>query len=83
MKCKGIEASTNDFIEIQGDTVISNVDPVLEAADNAAYIAPGFIDLQVNGFAGVDYNSPVASWKKLPAPSARCSRPASRDSFPP
>ena len=22
------------------------------------YIAPGMIDLQVNGFAGVDYNSP-------------------------
>ena len=60
MKCKGIETSTNDFIEIKGDSVISHVDPVLEPADNAAYIAPGFVDLQVNGFAGVDYNSPAA-----------------------
>lgn len=60
MKCKGIEASTNDFIEIQGDSVISHIDPVLETADNAAYIAPGFVDLQVNGFAGVDYNSPAS-----------------------
>jgi N-acetylglucosamine-6-phosphate deacetylase len=65
MKCKGIETSTNDFIEIQGDTVISHVDPVLEAADNAAYIAPGFIDLQVNGFAGVDFNFPAASFEEI------------------
>ena len=31
MKCKGIETSTRDFIEIEGDTYISHVDPVLEA----------------------------------------------------
>ena len=65
MKCRGVETSTNDFIEIKGDTVISHIDPVLEAADNAAYIAPGFVDLQVNGFAGVDYNSPVAPLEEI------------------
>ena len=59
MKCKGVETSTRDFIEIEGDSVISRIDPVLEAADNAHWIAPGFVDLQVNGFAGVDYNSPA------------------------
>src|ERR1700733_10654415 len=65
MKCKGIETSTNDFIEIQGDSVISHIDPVLEADDNAAYIAPGFVDLQVNGFAGVDFNSPTAPMEEI------------------
>jgi N-acetylglucosamine-6-phosphate deacetylase len=65
MKCNGVETSTNDFIEIKGDTVISHIDPVLEAADNAVWIAPGFVDLQVNGFAGVDYNSPVAPLEEI------------------
>ncbi|HEV8416912.1 MAG TPA: amidohydrolase family protein [Bryobacteraceae bacterium] len=70
MKCKGIETSTNDFIEIQGDSVISHVDPVLEAADNASHenttwISPGFVDLQVNGFAGVDYNSPSSPLEEI------------------
>ncbi|MCU1339706.1 MAG: N-acetylglucosamine 6-phosphate deacetylase [Bryobacterales bacterium] len=57
MKCNGVETSTRDFIEIEGDSVISRVDPVLQATENACWIAPGFIDLQVNGFAGVDYNA--------------------------
>jgi N-acetylglucosamine-6-phosphate deacetylase len=65
MKCRGVETSTNEFIEIKGDSVISHIDPVLEAADNAVWIAPGFVDLQVNGFAGVDYNSPVAALEEI------------------
>jgi len=32
---------------------------------NQTWIAPGFVDLQVNGFAGVDYNSPVAAPEEI------------------
>ena len=60
MKCNGVETSTRDFIEIQGDSLITNVDPVLGTPDDGIWITPGFVDLQVNGFAGVDYNSAVA-----------------------
>ena len=60
MKCNGVETSTRDFIEIQGDSLITHVDPVLGMPDDGVWIAPGFVDLQVNGFAGVDFNSAVA-----------------------
>src|ERR1041385_1330803 len=65
MKCKGIETSTRDFIEIQGDSLITHLDPVLEVPSGEAWIAPGFIDLQVNGFAGVDFNSGAASLEDM------------------
>ena len=57
MKCNGINPSTGEHIEIEFDSVISHVDPVLTPAHRDVYVAPGFIDLQVNGCAGVDYNS--------------------------
>ena len=61
MKCSGRAVSTRERIEVEFDSVIQHVDPVLgPAADDGVWLAPGFIDLQVNGFAGVDYNSPKA-----------------------
>jgi len=59
MKCNGIETSTSDFIGIEGAPLITHVDSLLEPAGDGIFITPGFFDLQVNGFAGVDYNSPT------------------------
>ena len=65
MKCSGYSASTGDAIEIEFDSVITHVDPLFSEADRSMNVAPGFIDIQVNGFAGVDYNSPGATHEEI------------------
>jgi len=61
MKCSGRSAVSGEPIEITFELAIQNVDPVLDhEGDMDVFVAPGFIDLQVNGFAGVDFNSPSA-----------------------
>jgi N-acetylglucosamine-6-phosphate deacetylase len=58
LRCSGLDALTALPVELAFQDVIRSVTPSLEAAP--LYLAPGFIDLQVNGFAGVDYNHPGA-----------------------
>src|SRR5260370_189707 len=69
MKCNGIDPSTFEQVEISFGDFITGVDPLVYSLagppQDSIYISPGWIDLQVNGFAGVDYNSPSASREEI------------------
>ena len=61
MKCNGIDVVSRENLQISFNGVIDGVDSLLAAPEPQIYVAPGFIDLQVNGFAGVDYNDPASA----------------------
>src|SRR3984893_7841311 len=71
IKCSGRDAISGDRITIEFDDVIQNLDPAFSDVPDDIYIAPGFVDIQVNGFAGVDYNAPNAPPESI-AHSIRC-----------
>ncbi len=55
MVVSGRHPTTGESVAIHvGNGAIERVEPAAEAADR--YVSPGWIDIQVNGFAGVDYN---------------------------
>ncbi|MGA3188501.1 MAG: amidohydrolase family protein [Bryobacteraceae bacterium] len=65
-KCSGRDAISGERITIEFDDVIQHLNPAFsESIDDDTYVAPGFIDLQINGFAGVDYNSPEAPAEEI------------------
>ena len=63
MNCIGIETFGGTPVSLTFDTAISAVEPAVDSG--GLYLAPGFIDLQVNGFLGVDFNDPKCTPEQI------------------
>jgi N-acetylglucosamine-6-phosphate deacetylase len=60
-KLTGRVAGWDGVHEFGFEEVISSADELISHKGEVDWIAPGLIDVQVNGFAGVDYNDPSSS----------------------
>jgi len=65
MNCSGINPATNEEVAVSFGELIDSVEPLLAPSNDSVYVAPGWIDIQVNGFGGVDYNSPTANHESI------------------
>lgn len=63
--CYGVDTVSNQPVEVRFTEVITAVEPLVGHAPVDNYISPGWIDVQVNGFAGVDYCSPRSSAEEI------------------
>jgi N-acetylglucosamine-6-phosphate deacetylase len=62
-KWSGRDAITGQAVTVTFDRTILAVEPCADTG--GLWLAPGFIDLQVNGFAGVDYNHRETSHEEI------------------
>jgi N-acetylglucosamine-6-phosphate deacetylase len=62
-KCVGRDVFTGTTLEVTCNGIIHDVSP--RAAPTDQYLAPGWIDIQVNGFGGVDYNRPSIAQEEI------------------
>ena len=65
MLLSGIDVSSGSSVEVSFDRAITIVDHLIRPLNDGVFIAPGWIDLQVNGFAGVDYNSAASTHEEI------------------
>lgn len=54
----GLIPGSSSVVRVEYGEAIQAVDDLIESPPTDEFLFPGFIDVQVNGFAGVDYNDP-------------------------
>ncbi len=66
MTLSGIDALSGAPIELSFEKNIQSVASVArQNLRGEQWVAPGWVDIQVNGFAGVDYNSPYTPYEEI------------------
>jgi N-acetylglucosamine-6-phosphate deacetylase len=65
LNVQGKSTTGSSVLKIDFDAALLAVDDVLRPQSLDTFVAPAFIDLQVNGFAGVDYNDPASSHEAI------------------
>src|SRR5437588_55745 len=63
MECIGKDILSGSGVEVTFGETIESVIPAASSSD--IYLAPGWIDIQVNGFGGVDYNNPSTTHDEI------------------
>lgn len=72
---RGLDPATGELLEITADTAITRIDRrAVPSGEDLPFLAPGLIDLQVNGFAGIDVNGPDVTAERILEATAALAR---------